>query len=73
MKPPAQGAPEGTQRLLLVLHSACPRTDEQVERFALRGNFTRQAAAVATQVRQRATFIEDLDWGRIPTYLCYGL
>lgn len=37
------GAPKPQQ--LLLLHRGCPRTDDDVERFVLQGNFTPEAAA----------------------------
>lgn len=43
---------QGSQKLqLLLLHSAFPHADEDAELFALRGNFTPEAAAIDVKVR----------------------
>lgn len=52
---PQVGAPESSseqngQRLLLLVDGDCPQTEDEVEVFALQGNFTAQAATVAMQV-----------------------
>eukprot|EP00903_Cladosiphon_okamuranus_P005355 g5350.t1 len=47
---------------LLLLHSAFPRTDEDAEQFALRGNFTTEAATInrLELPETRATALDDL-------------
>ena len=43
---------QGSQKVqLLLLHSAFPHADKDAELFALRGNFTPEAAAIAVKVR----------------------
>lgn len=48
----------GTEKVqLLLLHSAFPRLDDDAELFALRGNFTAEAAAIAVKVLCDTSYI----------------